>query len=323
MNDLLKSAIADAKAIKDTAMQNAKATLEESIFYKVSPLLESNHENGEDEDKKDMKEKFNFSKLNKKKSSDSNSNSNSKDRQMEGKDEEEEDDEDTNEAYDKEGDEENRQDESASLEEILAELEEELKSSNIGSGDNKMDNYDSDTEDPQGPKYFSRKEVMDALGSMFEAAIGDKEGDEEMEESYDEKDEKEKMKQMKNELKEAYEVVNQLKGMLQEVNLLNSKLLYTSKLFRNYALSENQKKDILENFERVVTIREAKLLYSTYAKVHEGVDANKGKKSKSLTESFASKPTNSTAPSAATKSNIVNESNNLRARLQELAGIIK
>jgi len=34
MNDLLKSAIADAKAIKDTAMQNAKATLEESIFYK-------------------------------------------------------------------------------------------------------------------------------------------------------------------------------------------------------------------------------------------------------------------------------------------------
>ena len=128
---------------------------------------------------------------------------------------------------------------------------------------------------------------------------------------------------MEKELKEAYEVVNQLKGMLQEVNLLNSKLLYTSKLFRNYALSENQKKDILENFERVVTIREAKLLYSTYAKVHEGVDANKGKKSKSLTESFASKPTNSTAPSAATKSNIVNESNNLRARLQELAGIIK
>jgi hypothetical protein len=179
-----------------------------------------------------------------------------------------------------------------------------------------MDKYDSDTEDPQGPKYFSRNEVMGALESMFSQAIG--EGEEEGDEEKD-KD----MKQMQNELKEAYEVVNQLKGMLQEVNLLNSKLLYTSKLFRNYALSENQKKDILENFERVVTIREAKLLYSTYAKVHEGVDANKGKKSKSLTESFASKPTNSTAPSAATKSNIVNESNNLRARLQELAGIIK
>ena len=51
MNDLLKSAIADAKAIKDTAMQNAKATLEESIFYKVSPLLESNHENDKEEEK--------------------------------------------------------------------------------------------------------------------------------------------------------------------------------------------------------------------------------------------------------------------------------
>ena len=311
MNDLLKSAIADAKAIKDTAMQNAKATLEESIFYKVSPLLENKDEEEEEKGKKEVDEKFDFSKFNKKKSSDSDS----KDRRMEATETDDEEEEDMKEAY---GDEEEEdQNESASLEEILAELEEELKSSNIGAGDNKVDNYDSDTEDPQGPKYFSRKDVMGALESMFSQAIGESEGDDEEEE------EKEDMKEMKKELEEAYEVVNQLKGMLQEVNLLNSKLLYTSKLFRNYALSENQKKDILENFERVVTIREAKLLYSTYAKVHEGVDANKGKKSKSITESFASKPTNSTAPSAATKSNIVNESNNLRARLQELAGIIK
>lgn len=316
MNDLLKSAIADAKAIKDTAMQNAKATLEESIFYKVSPLLENKDEEEEEKDKKEVDEKFDFSKFNKKKSSDSDS----KDRRMEVT--ETDDEEEVEEAYGDENDEKEQDDqnESASLEEILAELEEELKSSNIGSGDNKMDNYDSDTEDPQGPKYFSRKDVMSALESMFSEAIGDKE---EKEEGDEEEEEKKDMKQMQNELKEAYEVVNQLKGMLQEVNLLNSKLLYTSKLFRNYALSENQKKDILENFERVVTIREAKLLYSTYAKVHEGVDTNKGKKSKNLTESFASKPTNSTAPSAATKSNIVNESNNLRARLQELAGIIK
>lgn len=313
MNDLLKSAIADAKAIKETAMQNAKATLEESIFYKVSPLLESK----EEEEEREVDEKFDPSQF-KKKSSNSNSDSSKSKSQMQEADNSE-DEEEVEEAYDKE-EKEDDQNESASLEEILAELEEELKSSNIGAGDNKMDNYDSDTEDPQGPKYFSRNEVIGALESMFEAAIGDKKGDDEEEE---EEGEKKDMKQMQNELKEAYEVVNQLKGMLQEVNLLNSKLLYTSKLFRNYALSENQKKDILENFERVVTIREAKLLYSTYAKVHEGVDTNKGKKSKSLTESFASKPTNSTAPSAATKSNIVNESNNLRARLQELAGIIK
>ncbi len=314
MNDLLKSAIADAKAIKDTAMQNAKATLEESIFYKVSPLLESNHEN--DKEEEDVKEEYGSSKspkFEKGKKPDFGKRPN-----MEAKEEGEE---EVEEAYDNEEEEEGgkeQENESASLEEILAELEEELKSSNIGTGDNKMDNYDSDTEDPQGPKYFSRNEVMGALESMFSQAIG--EGEEE--EGNDEKENKD-MKRMQNELKEAYEVVNQLKGMLQEVNLLNSKLLYTSKLFRNYALSENQKKDILENFERVVTIREAKLLYSTYAKVHEGVDANKGKKSKNITESFASKPTNSTAPSAATKSNIVNESNNLRARLQELAGIIK
>jgi len=308
MNDLLKSAIADAKAIKETAMQNAKATLEESILSKVSPLLESRHD---EEEKEDVKEEEQPPWLKKKQG-------HKEGPKMESKETDEEED-NMEEAYDEEGEEKDDKNESASLEEILAELEEELKSSNIGSGDNKMDNYDSDTEDPQGPKYFSRKDVMSALESMFSEAIGDKEGDDEEEEEGEKKD----MKEMEKELKEAYEVVNQLKGMLQEVNLLNSKLLYTSKLFRNYALSENQKKDILENFERVVTIREAKLLYSTYAKVHEGVDANKGKKSKNITESFASKPTNSTAPSAATKSNIVNESNNLRARLQELAGIIK
>ena len=309
MNDLLKSAIADAKAIKETAMQNAKATLEESILSKVSPLLESRHEDEEEveEGKKEMKEAF------PKKMGD-------KEKKPYMEAEETDDEDQKNEAYENDDDREDEKNESASLEEILAELEEELKSSNIGSGDNKMDKYDSDTEDPQGPKYFSRNEVLTALESMFSEAIGDKEEDKEEDE---EEDDKEKVSELKNELKEAYEVVNQLKGMLQEVNLLNSKLLYTSKLFRNYALSENQKKDILENFERVVTIREAKLLYSTYAKVHEGVDANKGKKSKNITESFASKPTNSTAPSAATKSNIVNESNNLRARLQELAGIIK
>jgi hypothetical protein len=307
MNDLLKSAIADAKAIKDTAMQNAKATLEESIFYKVSPLLES-----KEEEEEKMEEGEQPPWLRKKKG-----HGDTKSKMQEAEEGDGEDEKEVDESYDEEEDGKEQENESASLEEILAELEEELKSSNIGSGDNKMDNYDSDTEDPQGPKYFSRKDVMGALESMFAEAIGDKEGDDE------EEVDKEKVSELKKELGEAYEVVNQLKGMLQEVNLLNSKLLYTSKLFRNYALSENQKKDILENFERVVTIREAKLLYSTYAKVHEGVDTNKGKKSKSITESFASKPTNSTAPSAATKSNIVNESNNLRARLQELAGIIK
>jgi len=92
MNDLLKSAIADAKAIKDTAMQNAKATLEESIFYKVSPLLESNHEDDEKKEK-DMEEGDNPFK-------DGKFVGDKKKPNMEarGDDEEEEDDEDTNEA---------------------------------------------------------------------------------------------------------------------------------------------------------------------------------------------------------------------------------
>ena len=58
MNDLLKSAIADAKAIKDTAMQNAKATLEE----KKQQLLMTFSSQDTDEGRKIMQldEKINF-----------------------------------------------------------------------------------------------------------------------------------------------------------------------------------------------------------------------------------------------------------------------
>jgi hypothetical protein len=115
MNDLLKSAIADAKAIKDTAMQNAKATLEESIFYKVSPLLESNHEN---EEEKDVKEKFDPSIFNKKKS----------DRQMESEETDDEE-EEVEEAYD--GEEDDKEQENEKLSEEKTKIEEEKSSSEV------------------------------------------------------------------------------------------------------------------------------------------------------------------------------------------------
>ena len=54
-----------------------------------------------------------------------------------------------------------------------------------------------------------------------------------------------------------------LRGKLNEVNLLNAKLLYTNKLFKKHALSEDQKLKVVESFDLTKNVREAKLVYAT------------------------------------------------------------
>ena len=119
------------------------------------------------------------------------------------------------------------------------------------------------------------------------------------------------------ELHEAYSTIKSLQGTINEVNLLNAKLLYTNKLFRNFELSENQKMTIIENFDRAATTREVKLVFSTLA---ESFNVPV-KKRKMVKESFASKAAGTTAPSIKTKQ-IINEGNELANRWKKLAGLL-
>ena len=57
--------------------------------------------------------------------------------------------------------------------------------------------------------------------------------------------------------------VEELKNELNEVNLLNAKLLYTNKLFRAKNLSEVQKVKVLESFDNATTVKETKLVFDT------------------------------------------------------------
>ena len=57
--------------------------------------------------------------------------------------------------------------------------------------------------------------------------------------------------------------IKTLKSELNEINLLNSKLLYTNKIFRNMSLTESQKIKILMAFDKAKTKGEAKLIYET------------------------------------------------------------
>jgi len=123
------------------------------------------------------------------------------------------------------------------------------------------------------------------------------------------------------ELEEAYSTIKSLRKTINEVNLLNAKLLYTNKLFRGYNLTNEQKIKVVENLDRTSTVREVKLVYATLAESMKftGTEKKVSAAKKNITEGLASKVVASTAP----KKEIISESANTMAdRFKKLAGII-
>jgi hypothetical protein len=115
-------------------------------------------------------------------------------------------------------------------------------------------------------------------------------------------------------MKEAIDTINTLRDELNEVNLLNAKLLYVNKIFKAKNLSESQKLKVIASFDKATTPKQAKELFESI----QSSDLGASKKSQ-IKESlgFASK-----AAGVAPKSTIV-ESNDVIARMQKLANIIK
>jgi len=123
--------------------------------------------------------------------------------------------------------------------------------------------------------------------------------------------------EMEKDLQEAYRTVKHLKSVINEVNLLNAKLLYTNKLFRNFDLNEGQKMKVIENFDRAFSTREAKLVFATLAE-----SFNKPQqKRKMVKESAASRASSTTAPSRQT-TQILSEGFEMANRWKKLAGLI-
>jgi hypothetical protein len=120
--------------------------------------------------------------------------------------------------------------------------------------------------------------------------------------------------EMEEKLKEAYSTIETIKADLNEVNLLNAKLLYTNKIFRAKNLTESQKVKVLEAFDKATTAKEAKLVFETLS------NEPKNRKS-SVTESMIGGASKA-AGIAPTKSPIL-EVNDQFARWQHLAGITK
>ena len=190
---------------------------------------------------------------------------------------EESDEDSVNEGEDE--DEKDEVDEEIVVEEDEEDLEEQSKSSGIGAGDNKVNKASAgDEEDPGKGKEM-----------------------------------KESVEAMQSELNEYKEAVTFLREKLHEVNILNAKLLYTNRLFKEFVLSNGQKMKIVETFDRAQTTREIKLVYSTLAESFKNGDVKK-----SRVQESASQKTGTTKPTQ----KIITEESQVADRFKKLAGIL-
>ena len=68
-------------------------------------------------------------------------------------------------------------------------------------------------------------------------------------------------KKKEKELEEAINVIKTLRSQLNEVNLLNAKLIYVNKIFKANTLNESQKVKVVNSFDKAKTLNEAKNIY--------------------------------------------------------------
>ena len=357
-NDLLKEAIADAKAVKETAIANAKLALEEAFTPHLKSMLSAKLEEMDNEDVDEGYDKY------------------------EEDDVKEEVSEDTVEEKKEDMDEAKEELDEINLDELLAELEldedartdAEEEGYKDGMKDEKEDLKEDERTDAEEEGYLDgekdEKEDMedkddkeidledmseDDLKGFIEDVIKDlvadgtiEAGEEAMEdeedivdvedvedvedvdvdveideavdgekgagnEDGDKDDTKIEKETEKMRFKEALDEIEALKVELNEVNLLNAKLLYTNKVFKSKNLSEDKKVKVLKAFDKASTVKEAKVIFETLneglVSKTEAIVRPKGAASKATgTITEAKKP--------------IIESNDVYNRMRKLAGLI-
>ena len=143
----------------------------------------------------------------------------------------------------------------------------------------------------------------------------------EMEDEYGSSEEEPKAESLKKDLNEAYRTIRTLQKTINEVNLLNAKLLFANKLFRAHNMTNEQKVKVIETLDRTKSVREVKLVFSTLAENFKYTSSSNKLTKKAISEGIASKAVKSTKP--AQSKAVINESANFANRFKKLAGIIK
>jgi hypothetical protein len=372
--DLFKEAIADAKQVREAALANAKAALEEALTPKLQSMISArlqemdldeeevdevdfmrpydtsdeqqesgygNREqgmagkgdvNGHKVNEEDLEEDFDLSAILAELGDEEDSVNEAKE-----KDEEEK----MDEAYDKEEMDEAKEEETEETEDEESEEETEIEGDKITdltvdqlkdiikdiiSAELEAEEYETpgdeeaemggeemsmDMGDMGGEEEVNLEELLAELDALDEV-------EEEDEAMYEAKKKKEKEeKDEKDEMKEAIDTINALRNELNETNLLNAKLLYVNKIFKAKNLTESQKLKVIASFDKATTPKQAKELFESI----QSSDFGASKKSQ-IKESlgFASKAAGVAPKNSA---NTIVESNDVIARMQKLANIIK
>jgi len=316
MGDILKEAIAEAKIVREIAYENAKATMTEAFEPKIKSMLSTKLQT-EDDDSDDDLPVDDIPKDEDDKDDEDVTEDNLPDDEEEIGDEEEASENNIKEMDDDENnDDEDEND--AEFESVLKELEDELDDDDKDTEeddevteDDSLDDNETDDDDELTDK------DLDEL-------LGDDENNDDEDDYEDDKeptDEKRRLSslrseniKLKNNIKEYSRVIRYLKKELNEINLLNSKLLHTTKLFRRFNLRNEEKTKIVNTFDRTKTIREIKLIYTTLI---EALSVKPTKKRNRLSEN-SSKFIGGTKPN---RKDVITEEVDFKERLKELAGI--
>lgn len=305
MSDLLKESIADAKAVRETALANAKTFLEESFANSMKEMFADKLKEEMAEESKSEETETNEGQIEEKLASSgigkddgltaktthpvkpspaANKNTTPAGKQeFDAKLEEAEEVEEGAEVTSEE------------LDEILAELETEVSEGEEGEKEEKdgeskdesvnLDELLAELEAEEGAPAAADPAAApapapapDAVAAPApEAPAPQAQVPSPMEEdTYEEDVTSEEMAEalvaineenesLKKQLAEALDTVKYMKNVLSETNLLNAKLLYTNKLFKGKSLTEDQKLKIINTFDLTKNIREVKLAYTVLA----------------------------------------------------------
>ena len=337
MENIYQQAIADAKALRASAMANAKSALQEAfepqikemVRLKLSEELDEVEELEETEEMEEgmdheMEEGYDgveetlgegdldeiLAELDALSEEDSEELEESEDlEEAEETEEDETEDEDALEFDDTEGNEdaEETKEITVSLGDLkdlidkIKGLNPELASDEMADDEEGLEDMEASEEDLEG-----EEEVQEETFSLDEILAELEEDSLEEKVSKDKKEDK-----VQEELNEAKHTIAELTQSLNEVNLLNAKLLYMNKIFKAKSLTESQKIQVVKAFDKATSVKEVK---NTFEILKESVNA---KKKSQIHESFgyASKPAG-VSPNA----NVI-ESDPFVNRWQKLAGL--
>ena len=350
--DLFKQAIAEAKSVREAAIANAKEALEETLTPHLKDMLaaklqEMEDSQSEEEVVKEAEEED--------EAMEENTSGFETVGEAEHEEEAEDDSEESEDEAEDEAGEEMEAEEEIDGDEDLSNLSvdqfknmiRDIIAQEVGGGDAEaemgmdMDAGDIEgmgdeapVEEPAGDleagaeeEEIDLDELIRELDSISEEEVEEGKKKEEMGEEVVEEDtanqieaqsdtaDKNINNTLKEDLKEAMETIVTLQKELNEVNILNAKLLYVNKIFKANNLTESQKVNVIAAFDKAETVKEVKLVFET-------VSDNVGTKKEATIKEHkgsASKATGTTA----SKPEVIAEVSDAVRRMQKLAGIIK